>query len=89
MTIFLATIAGVGLGYILERGDFCFHSTLRGLVSMPKNLTLIHAYLLTLLIAIPLVQGMIVLGVIEPWVAPWAWQANIAGGISWYRPFKI
>ncbi|MEM7115014.1 MAG: YeeE/YedE family protein [Chloroflexota bacterium] len=81
LTIVLAIVAGVGLGYILERGDFCFHSTLRGLVSTPRNLTLVHAYLLSLLIAVPLVQGLIALGVIEPWVAPWAWQANIAGGV--------
>ena len=80
MTILLALVAGLVLGYLLERGDFCFHSTLRGLVRRPPQLDLVRAYLLTLLIAIPLVQGMIALGWITPWIAPWAWQANLVGG---------
>ena len=81
MTILLALAAGSVLGYLLERGDFCFHSTLRGLFRRPPQLDLVRAYLLTLLIAIPLVQGMIALGRITPWIAPWAWQANLAGGL--------
>ena len=81
MTILLALAAGLALGYLLERGDFCFHSTLRGLVRRPPQLNLVRAYLLTLLIAIPLVQGMIALGWITPWVAPWAWRANLVGGL--------
>lgn len=81
MTILLALAAGSVLGYLLERGDFCFHSTLRGLVRRPPQLDLLRAYLLTLLIAIPLVQGMIALGWITPWIAPWAWQANLVGGL--------
>jgi len=81
MTILLALVAGLVLGYLIERGDFCFHSTLRGLVRRPPQLNLLRAYLLTLLIAIPLVQGMIALGWITPWIAPWAWQANLVGGL--------
>lgn len=81
MGIFIAIIAGAGLGYILERGDFCFHSTLRGLFRVPPQRNLFRAYLLTLLIAIPLVQLMRGLGWINPWVAPLAWQANIVGGV--------
>lgn len=81
MTILLALAAGLVLGYLLERGDFCFHSTLRGIIRRPPQLDLLRAYLLTLLIAIPLVQGMIALGWITPWVAPWAWQANLVGGL--------
>ncbi len=81
MTILLALAAGSVLGYLLERGDFCFHSTLRGLFRRPPQLNLVRAYLLTLLISIPLVQGMIALGWITPWIAPWAWQANLAGGL--------
>lgn len=82
MTILLALGAGVVLGYIFERGDFCFHSTLRGLVRRPPQLNLARAYLLSLLVALPLVQGMIALGWIAPWVAPWAWQANLVGGLT-------
>lgn len=81
MTIILAIIAGVGLGYIFERGDFCFHSTWRGLIKQPRQLSLFRAYLLTLLISIPLVQGMKALGWIEVWIPPFAWQAAIVGGL--------
>lgn len=81
MTVALAIVAGLGIGWIFERGDFCFHSTWRGLVRQPQQLDLLRAYLLALLIGIPLVQGMIYLGWIEPWIPPFAWQANIAGGL--------
>ncbi len=82
MTIVLAIIAGTGLGYIFERGDFCFHSTWRGLIQKPRQVDLFRAYLLTMLIAIPLVQGMRALGWIDdPWIPPFAWQANIVGGL--------
>ncbi len=81
MAIALAIIAGLGLGYILERGDFCFHSTLRGLFKKPPQLDLFRAYLVTLLIAVPTVNGMVALGWIEPWIAPLAWQANVLGGV--------
>ncbi len=81
MTIILAILSGTGLGYIFERGDFCFHSTWRGLVQKPRQLDLFRAYLLTMLIAIPLVQGMRALGWIDPWIPPFAWQANLFGGL--------
>lgn len=41
MTILLALAAGLALGYLLERGDFCFHSTLRGLIRRPPQLDLL------------------------------------------------
>ncbi len=81
MGIILAIFAGAGIGYILERGDFCFHSTWRGFVRRPRQLDLFRAYLLTLLISIPLVRGMIALDWIEPWIPPFAWQANVTGGL--------
>ena len=62
MTIVLAAAAGLGIGWIFERGDFCFHSTWRGLVRQPRQMDLLRAYLLALLIGIPLVQGLIFLG---------------------------
>ena len=40
MTILLAIFTGAVLGYILERGDFCFHSTMRGLFRVPRRLDL-------------------------------------------------
>ena len=81
MTIFLAIIAGLGLGYILERGDFCFHSTLRGLFTAPRRLDLFRAYLVTLLVAAPLILLMRRVGWIDPWIPPFAWQANLLGGL--------
>ena len=81
MSIFLAIIAGTSLGYALERGDFCFHSTMRGLFRIPKQLDPFRAYILVLLIATPSVYIMRSLGWIDPWIPPFAWGANIFGGI--------
>lgn len=81
MTLILAILTGLGLGYIIERGDFCFHSTLRGLFRRPRQLDLLRAYLLAMLIAVPLVYGLISLGLIEPWIPPFAWPANLVGGV--------
>lgn len=81
MVILLAILSGVALGYVLERGDFCFHSTWRGVFQRPRDLNLMRAYWLALLVSIPLVQGMIWLGWIEPWVPPFAWPANLLGGV--------
>jgi uncharacterized membrane protein YedE/YeeE len=81
MTIVLAAAAGLGIGWIFERGDFCFHSTWRGLIRQPRQLDLLRAYFLAMLIGIPLVQGLISLGWIEPWIPPFAWQANVLGGL--------
>lgn len=81
MIIILAIIAGAGLGYIIERGDLCFHSTLRGLFKQPRQLDLFRAYLLSLLVATPLVYGLIAMGVIDPWIPPFVWQANVVGGV--------
>ncbi|MFT5195918.1 MAG: putative membrane protein YedE/YeeE [Candidatus Promineifilaceae bacterium] len=81
MTIILAIFTGMGLGYIIERGDMCFHSTWRDLLKTPAKPDLFRAYLLLLLISIPLVQTFIFLGWINPWVAPLAWRANVVGGL--------
>ncbi len=81
MPVILAILSGTSLGYAFERGDMCFHSTLRGLFRTPKQLDLFRAYILTLLIATPLVYGLQVLGWIDPWIPPFTWQANIIGGL--------
>ncbi len=81
MIVILAIFAGLGLGYIIERGDLCFHSTLRGLFQQPRQLDLFRAYLLSILVATPLVYGLIALELIDPWIPPFAWQANLVGGL--------
>lgn len=81
MTLILAVLAGLGLGYVLERGDLCFHSTLRGLFQRPTRLDLFRAYLLAMLVATPLVYGLVALGLINPWIPPFTWLANLVGGL--------
>ena len=81
MTLILALLTGMGLGYIIERGDLCFHSTLQGLFQRPRQLDLFRAYLLAVLVAGPLVYGLMALGLIYPWIPPFTWQANIVGGL--------
>ncbi len=81
MTIILAILTGFGLGYIIERGDLCFHSTLRGLVQSPRQLDLFRAYLLSILVATPLVYALIAMDLINPWIPPFVWQANLVGGL--------
>ncbi|MBC8334274.1 MAG: YeeE/YedE family protein [Anaerolineales bacterium] len=81
MHVILAILSGTSLGYAFERGDMCFHSTLRGLFRIPKELDLFRAYIVTLLVATPLVYGMQAMGWIDPWIPPFNWQANLLGGL--------
>lgn len=81
MPVILAILSGTSLGYAFERGDMCFHSTLRGLFRTPKELDLFRAYIVTMLVATPLVYGMQALGWIDPWIPPFSWQANLLGGL--------
>ena len=80
MTILLALVAGAALGYVLERGDFCFHSTIRGIFRKPRTVNLLCAYLLALVIAAPAVLLLRATGLISPWIAPLIWPANLIGG---------
>ncbi len=82
MTIILAVMAGAALGYVLERGDLCFHSTWRGLLTRPPQTDLLRAYLLLLLVATPIVQAMLGFGLIDPWIPPLNWTANLFGGLT-------
>lgn len=81
MSIALAIFAGASLGYVLERGDLCFHSTLRGLFKKPRQLDLFRGYILALLITTPVLVALRAFGLIDPWIPPFAWQANIFGGL--------
>lgn len=81
MTLWLAVLAGGALGYVFERGDFCFHSTWRGVFARPAELSLFRAYLVILVVSTPVVQLMIALDVIDPFIPPFAWKATILGGL--------
>ncbi len=81
MTIWLAVLAGIALGYVFERGDFCFHSTWRGAFAKPAELSLFRAYLVVLLISTPVVQLMIAIDLIDPFIPAFAWKATILGGL--------
>lgn len=81
MTILLAVVAGAALGFVLTRGDFCFHSTWRRVMAAPRDYSLLRAYLVMLVVATPLVQMLIATRIIDPWVPPLAWKAAIVGGV--------
>lgn len=81
MTIWLAALAGIGLGFVLARGDFCFHSTWRSLFATPRDSGLVRAYLVLLIVATPIVQLMNASGLIDPYVPPFAPAAAIIGGL--------
>lgn len=79
--VWFAVLAGGLLGFVLERGGLCFHSTWRGLMRTPRQTDLAKAYGLYILVSVPIVQALIALGVIDPWVPPLLWRANIIGGL--------
>lgn len=81
MSVWLAVLAGIGLGYAFERGDFCFHSTWRGVFSRPSNLSLFQAYLVVLVASIPVVQLLVATDVIDPFIPAFAWKATVFGGL--------
>lgn len=81
MTILLAVVAGGALGFVLARGDFCFHSTWRRLFQDPAETSLLRAYAVLLLVATPIVQIFLATGVIDPFIPGFAPGAAILGGL--------
>jgi len=81
MSILLAVIAGGALGFVLARGDFCFHSTWRRLFNRPAQTSLLRAYVVLLLVSTPIVQLLMALDVINPFVPGFAPLAAIVGGL--------
>ncbi|MDE2321594.1 MAG: YeeE/YedE family protein, partial [candidate division NC10 bacterium] len=57
----LGLITGVAFGYALQRGRFCMNSTFRDIL-LARDLTLLRAYLLALLIQMVGVRAMAALG---------------------------
>lgn len=81
MTVLLAIIAGGGLGFVLARGDFCFHSTWRRFFGDPAEKSLVRSYAVLLLVSTPIVQILIATGVIDPFIPGFAPPAAIVGGL--------
>jgi len=81
VTILLAVVAGGALGFVLARGDFCFHSTWRRLFADPAETSLVRAYAVLLLVSTPVVQIFVGLDVIDPFVPSFAPWAAVIGGL--------
>jgi len=81
MTILLAVVAGLALGWVLESGGFCFHSTWRRTLAAPRDFSLVRAYLLMLVVSTPIVQLLIAAGIIDPFIPSLAWPAAVGGGL--------
>jgi len=81
VTILLAVLAGGTLGFVLARGDFCFHSTWRRLFGDPANTSLVRAYGVLLLVSTPIVQVFLGTDVIDPFIPHFAPRAAILGGL--------
>lgn len=70
---------GVAFGFALQRGRFCMNTAFRNILVI-KDLTLIRAYILALIIQMILVNLFYQIGWIEVSRAPFFWMANILGG---------
>src|SRR4051812_8763920 len=81
IVILLGIASGAALGYVLTRGDVCFHSAFRGLVTPSGDRSLFKAYALGTLIQIPILLVLSSLGVITPWIPPFQPVANSIGGL--------
>jgi uncharacterized membrane protein YedE/YeeE len=76
----LGLIVGVAFGYALQRGRFCMNSTFRDIL-LVRDLTLLRAYLLALLIQMVGVRSMAALGLFGLGaIAPFFWMATLFGG---------
>lgn len=79
--VLLGLVVGVAFGYALQRGRFCMNSTFRDIL-MARDLTLLRAYLLALLIQMVGVRAMSALGWFELGITPFFWQATLLGGFT-------
>ena len=79
--IVLGVPIGVAFGYALQRGRFCMNSTFRDIL-VARDLTLLRAYLLALLVQMVGVRGMSALGWFELGITPFFWEATLLGGFA-------
>lgn len=75
----LGLIVGVAFGYALQRGRFCMNSTFRDIL-LARDLTLLRAYLLALLIQMVGVRAMASFGLFGLGITPFFWMATLFGG---------
>src|SRR5574337_208754 len=76
----LGLIVGVAFGYALQRGRFCMNSTFRDIL-LVRDLTLLRAYLLALLVQMVGVRSMAAAGLFGlGGIAPFFWMATLFGG---------
>src|SRR5574337_99192 len=75
----LGLIVGVAFGYALQRGRFCMNSTFRDIL-LVRDLTLLRAYLLALLIQMVGVRLMAAFGLFGLGITPFFWMATLFGG---------
>ncbi len=78
--VVLGLIVGVAFGYALQRGRFCMNSAFRDIL-VARDLTLLRAYLLALLVQMVGVRAMSALGWFEMGITPFFWQATLLGGL--------
>ncbi len=71
---------GILLGWVLQSGGFCMNSAFRSIV-FEKDKSLLRAWLLVVLINVPMVTLLQDLGVLYPQTAPFFWPALIVGGL--------
>jgi len=77
--VVLGLIVGVAFGYALQRGRFCMNSAFRDIL-VARDLTLLRAYLLALLVQMIGVRAMSAMGWFELSITPFFWQATLLGG---------
>lgn len=78
-SVVLGLPVGLAFGFVVQRGRFCMNTAFRNMLVI-KDLTLIRAYILSLIIQMILVNLFYQAGWIEVSRAPFFWMANITGG---------
>ncbi len=77
----LGLLSATILGYVLARGDVCFHSMFRGVVTPGGDRSLFKAYLLAVALQVPVLAVLDAAGVLQPYIPPLRPLANVAGGL--------
>src|SRR3989304_8711055 len=76
----LGVPVGFAFGYALQRGRFCMNTAFRD-IFLIRDQTLLRAYVLAVLIQMVGVHLLVQQGWLSPAIAPFWWQAALAGGL--------